>query len=185
MEVLNSQHLPGTAKTAGDSLWQLVFLDGKDINATLGCIINLCEQGRDPPVAMISASGKKQDSEQSAVKSYWKTRRWTSRAPSSPLMRCTPRARPRKSSSKAGATTSCRSKATSPASCVGGRPLPAPQSRFSAKPRHPAQHPAGRDPRGQRARQPGRHPGTLPRPQVPSDRSARLHAVNIASSQSS
>ena len=49
LDALNSQHLLGTAKTAGDSLWQLVFLDGKDINATLGCIITLASSAAEPP----------------------------------------------------------------------------------------------------------------------------------------
>lgn len=60
-----SSTLSGWLSQRHGSLPRSLALDGKDIHATLGCIITLCEQRSGAPVAMISASGKKQDSEQS------------------------------------------------------------------------------------------------------------------------
>jgi hypothetical protein len=58
-----SSTLSGWLGQRNGSLPRSLAVDGKDIHATLGCIITLCEQRSGAPAAMTAASGRKQDSE--------------------------------------------------------------------------------------------------------------------------
>lgn len=58
-----SSHLSAWLGQRNGTLPRSLAIDGKDIHATLGCIVTLCEQRSGAPAAMISATGAKQDSE--------------------------------------------------------------------------------------------------------------------------
>ena len=133
---------------------------------------------------MISASGKKQDREQSASQELLEDPQVDRTRAIVTADALHTRGKTAQIIVEGGGDYILLLKGNQPSIACVKKTAACPQSRLSAKPRHPAQHPAGRDPRGQRARQPSRHPGILPRPQVPTDRSARLHSVYIASKQS-